>query len=198
MPQTVEPIRGVHEPAPGRVRWTRAHCDAMRDAGILTCRYELIDGEILIRSGQKPAAAVTVGLLMGRLMTLFGASHIRINGPLDLGPPLSDYNEPEPAATVTDPPVDAYVTRHPTPEEVLLVAEISDSTLRFDRSKKASLYALAGIQEYWVLDLNGRQLFVHRQPSPPGYLEITAYGADESVATLARPEALVRVGDLLP
>jgi Uma2 family endonuclease len=198
MPQALEPLRGAPEPAPNRIRWTRAQCDAIREAGVLTGRYELIDGEIISKTGQNPPHATGIGLLLPWLVDVFGARFVRVQMTIEVGDADPDHNEPEPDLAVTRQPVKAYSRRHPGPDDLLLVAEVSDSTLRFDRMKKAFLYALAGIQEYWVLDLNGGQLLVHRRPAPGGYLEITAYGADESVATLARPEAFVRVGDLLP
>ena len=79
-----------------------------------------------------------------------------------------------------------------------LVVEVSDTTLRFDRTTKAALYARAGIREYWIVDITGRQVLVHRQPAAEGYAEIAAYTADESVAPLALPDEAVRVADLLP
>jgi Uma2 family endonuclease len=198
MPQAVEPVRGAPEPAPNRVRWTRSQCEVIRDAGVLTGRYELIDGEIISKMGQKPPHAAVIGFLQRWLVRVFGVDFVRAQATIDIGDADPDHNEPEPDVVVMRLPMDDYYTRHPAPEDLLLVAEVSDTTLRFDRMKKAALYSLAGIQEYWVLDVNGRQIFVHRQPSPDGYLDITAYGAEESVATVARPEASIRVGDLLP
>jgi Uma2 family endonuclease len=78
------------------------------------------------------------------------------------------------------------------------VAEVSDTTLRFDRTTKATLYARAGIREYWMLDLAGRSLYVHRNPGADAYAEIVQYGPGEEVAPLARPESSVRVADLFP
>lgn len=74
--------------------------------------------------------------------------------------------------------------------------EISDTSLSFDLSVKAMLYARAGIPEYWVLDVNGRQLFVHRDPSPIGYGSVIAYGEAESVSPLAAPERSLLVIDI--
>jgi len=198
MSQAVEPLEGAWEPMPNRVRWTRRQCEAIREAGILTGRYELVDGEILSKTGQKPPHAAVIGFLLRWLAGVFGAGFVRVQLTIEVGTADPDHNEPEPDVTVTRLPVDDYVARHPGPEDLLLVVEVSDTTLRLDRGTKASLYAHDGIQEYWVVDVNGRQLFVHRQPAAGGYGEITAYRADESVATLARPEALIRVGDLLP
>ena len=108
------------------------------------------------------------------------------------------HNEPEPDAAVTTAPNTAYLDRHPGPVDLELVAEISDTTLRFDRTTKAALYALAGIREYWIVDIVGRQVYVHRQPGSTGYAEITAFGTDEQIATLARPDESVLVSELLP
>ena len=197
MPQTLAPILDAPEQTPGRIRWTRAQCEAIREAGVLTGRYELIDGEIISRMGQNPPHATGIGNLLEWLSQVFGISCVRVQLTIEVGEADPDHNEPEPDVAVTRLPRRAYSERHPGPGDLLLVAEVSSSTLRFDRVKKAALYALAGIREYWVLDLNGGRLLVHRQPSPNGYLEIIAYGADESASTLARPEASVRVGDLL-
>ena len=79
-----------------------------------------------------------------------------------------------------------------------LVVEVADSTLRFDRSVKARLYAHAGIVEYWVYDVNGERLIVYLDPRDGEYQSIQAYGKDESVAPLAAPDSHCRVGDLLP
>jgi Uma2 family endonuclease len=198
MPQIIEPVRGAPEPAPNRIRWTRAQCDAIREAGVLTGSYELIDGEIISKMGYKPPHPAVVGLLLRWLAAVFGLDFVRVQTTVEVGEADPDHNEPEPDAAVTRLPVDAYFRRHPGPSDLLLVAEVSDSTLRFDRTTKALLYARAGIVEYWVLDLNGRRLLVHRDPSIDGYEQITAYGPDESVATLARPDAPVHVADLLP
>jgi Uma2 family endonuclease len=80
----------------------------------------------------------------------------------------------------------------------LLVVEVSDTTLRFDLRNKADLYARARIVEYWVADIAGRRLIVHRRPRVSGYAEILEYAETETVASLARPEGSVRVSDLLP
>lgn len=199
MPRTLTPADNPPpETAPNRIRWTRQQCEAIQDAGILTGRYELIDGEILSKMGQKPPHRVALVLLHTWLAAVFGSLFVQIQSTIDLSTVSPDYDEPEPDAAVTAQPVTAYTERHPAPADLLLVVEVSDTTLRFDRTTKAALYARAGIREYWVVDIFGRQVFVHRQPTSDGYGEVTAYGAEESAATLARPESPVRVSDLLP
>lgn len=198
MPRVVESLTASIGPAPNRLRWTRTRCDAIRDAGILTGRYELIDGEVISLMGQKPGHSNAVMRLLARLSSVFDPTHVRPQLTIDVGAADPEYNEPEPDVAVTAEPSDAYATRHPGPPDLLLVAEVSDSTLRFDRSVKAALYARAGISEYWVVDLAGRQLFVHRNPDAGGYREVEAYSESESVRPLNRPDAMITVRELLP
>lgn len=186
------------EDIPNRIRWTAQQCDALRDAGFLTGRYELIDGEIISKMGQKPAHARRVGLFMAWLVKVFGGEFVRVQSTIDLDGEATAYDKPEPDAVVTLDSESAYEFRHPSPSEVRLVIEVSDTTARFDRSNKATLYARAGIMEYWVADVAGRRIYVHRQPTHEGYADIRAYETDESVAPLASPDAAVTVGSLLP
>ncbi|MCW3096761.1 MAG: hypothetical protein JWL77_2379 [Chthonomonadaceae bacterium] len=187
-----------YEPNPNRIRWTRRQCATMRDDGLLTGRYELIDGEILSKTGQKPAHAYVIRALLTWLTGLFGAEYTQIQATIDLSETSPDYDEPEPDAAVTAQPYTHFADRHPRPEDLLLLIEVSDTTLRFDLNAKANLYALAGIREYWAIDITGRRLIVHRQPSPEGYHEIMVYTPDEAVAPLSYPDRFVRVADLLP
>ena len=196
VPLTLQPT--PYESVPNRVRWTRKQCEMMRDGGILTGRYELIDGEILSKMGQKPAHAYVIRALLTWLTGLFGAEFTQIQATIDLADTSPDYNEPEPDAAITAQPYTHFAERHPRPEDLLLLVEVSDTTLRFDLNAKANLYALAGIREYWIIDITGRRLIVHRRPSPAGYQEILAYNADEEIASLSRPDRPVRVAELLP
>ncbi len=198
MPHVTEPLPAVPVSAPNRIRWTRAQCEAMQEAGILRGRYELIDGEILSKMGRKPPHAFVVQVVTAWLTHVFGIEFVRVQSTIDISETSPEYDEPEPDVALTGAPNTAYVNHHPTPAGLQLVVEVSDSTLRFDRTTKAALFALAGIREYWVIDLAGRQIFAHRQPTTEGYAEITVSLEDERIAPLARPEAEVRVADLLP
>lgn len=186
------------EPSPHRKRWTRQECDALRDGGFLTGRYELIDGYIISKIGQNSPHRITVILLRNWLITVFGALLVQSQAGIDIGDADPEHNDPEPDAAVTVEPNTAYREGHPGPADLLLVAEVSDTTLRFDRTTKAALYARAGIGEYWVVDVTGRQVFVHRRPTPDGYAETTSYAEHETLVSLARPDDIVRVADLLP
>ena len=83
------------------------------------------------------------------------------------------------------------------PEDIHLLIEISDSTLGFDLTRKAALYARALIPEYWGLDINGRRLIVQRNPSEGRYGSVIAYAEDEEVSPLANSQAIIRARDLL-
>lgn len=185
-------------PPPNRKRWTRSECDVMRETGILTGRYELIDGEVISKMGQKPPHSLTVVRLYAWLTAVFGALFVRTQLPIDADGADPDHNEPEPDVAVTAESNNVYADRHPGPADLLLAVEVSDTTLRYDLIVKGSLYARAGIREYWVVDLTGRQVFVHRGPTGDGYTELTAYHDGESVAPMSRQDDSVRVGDLLP
>jgi Uma2 family endonuclease len=79
-----------------------------------------------------------------------------------------------------------------------LVVEVADSTLNFDLTTKAALYARAGIAEYWVLDVSGRRLIVHRLPQSGKYTAILVYNEQEEVAPLAAPHATFKAADAFP
>jgi Uma2 family endonuclease len=90
-----------------------------------------------------------------------------------------------------------YEKRHPRGDEILLVVEVSDTTLGFDRSRKAVLYATAGVREYWVLDLVHRVLVVHRQPDGSTYRLAQIFSESDTALMEGRTES-VRVSEILP
>jgi Uma2 family endonuclease len=200
MPRTLErpPQSTERVSAPTRQPLTRRQCESLVESGELQGRYELVDGEIVSKMGQKPPHAVTVVLLMDWLTRVFGARFVRIQLAMNVAETDSDINEPEPDAVVLNRPITEFSTGHPGPTDVGLVIEVADSSLRFDTRTKAFLYARAGIADYWVLDIVGRQLYVHREPVDGFYRAITVYAELEEAAPLAKPDAAVRVADLLP
>ncbi|MEO6759912.1 MAG: Uma2 family endonuclease [Saprospiraceae bacterium] len=194
MPVAVE-IPGTASAPPHKL-WTRAECAALERAGVLDPdRYELIGGELVLRIGKYQPHMVVQALLYGWLHGLFGTLIALQHPTIDLHPDENATNEPQPDVVVLDRSI-RTISGRPRPEHVLFVAEVSDTTLSFDMTVKAGLYARAGIPEYWVLDLNERRLIVHRRPESGRYLDVVGYLEDESVSTLAAPGAMVRVGDL--
>ncbi len=182
--------------------WTCEEYYRMAEAGILAPeeRVELIEGQIVRTPSQSPPHAAMVGVACEALRgVLCPGSHPRGRLPLTFGP----YSEPEPdVAVVRGAPRD-YVEAHPS--AALLVVEVADTTLDFDRGRKAGLYARAGIPEYWIVNLPDRVLEVHTDPGPlpdrpaeHGYRSTRRIGPPDSIAPLFSPAAHVRVADLLP
>jgi Uma2 family endonuclease len=113
---------------------------------------------------------------------------------------LANGAEPEPDVAVvivypSDPKV--YESRHPIPSETLLVLEVSDSTLSLDLGEKAAMYALHGIADYWVVDLTGHRVMIHRDPTPGGYVNVTSIESGESVSPLAFSDIVFTAGEIL-
>jgi Uma2 family endonuclease len=104
-------------------------------------------------------------------------------------------NEPEPDLVLLATPSREFQDASPRPGDLRLVVEISDTTLGFDLTTKADLYARAGIVEYWVIDVAARRLVVHRDARDGLYRSVTAYGEDETVTPLASPGSEFRVAD---
>jgi Uma2 family endonuclease len=198
MPQILENVKYTHEPAPNPVRWTRQQCRAMLETGLLAGRYELIEGEIINKMGQKRSHALAIIRLTAWLIGLFGPQFVQFQLPIEVPQPDNNTSEPEPDAAVLDRPATDFVATTPPASHVQLVVEVSDTALSYDRNTKAALYARAGIAEYWIVDIEGRQLLVHRAPAAGAYAAPIAYNAREMVACLARPDAPVLVADLLP
>ena len=163
-------------------------------------RLELIDGLLVVREPQDSPHATGVRLVLTALRAVFRAGWI-VDSQLPVA--LDDHSEPEPdAAVVAGVPRD-YRDAHPT--RPVLIVEVAESRLAFDRRQKASLYARAGIADYWVVNLVDRVLEVYREPvaapaAPYGfrYRSMTRLGLTATVTPLAAPSATIPVADLLP
>jgi len=182
-----------------RHRWTREEYYRMGDAGILGTeeRVELIEGEVLKMSPQLPPHTVTISLVAGALSTAFGPGYyVRQQVPLE----LQGSVEPEPDAAVVPGSPRDYQDAHPT--TALLVVEVSDTSLAFDQTKKAALYAAARILDYWIIDLVHHRVEIRRDPLQGAqgfnYQSVTSYGPGETLSPFAAPAAAVPVDDLLP
>lgn len=183
-------------------RWTREEYDKMVEMGIFAPgeRVELIDGEVLNMAAQKSGHATGVRLAEDALRVAFGPGFdVRVQMPLGLDP----SSEPEPDVTVVRGSPRDYRDAHPT--TALLVVEVAETTISFDRQQKGSLYARAGVADYWIVNLIDRRLEVYRDPAPMpqarygwGYRTVQHYTAEEFVSPLAVLQARVSVADLLP
>lgn len=158
-------------------------------------RVELIAGNIIKMSAKGTARASatrrTATLLHNLLenqATVYDKSPIA----------LDDSSEPEPdIAVVIIDPFD-YATHHPTPSEIYLIIEVADSSLAYDREVKAQIYARSGIADYWVLNVNERQLHVFREPAAGGYQSEVIIGESASISPLQFPAVNIAILAMLP
>lgn len=174
--------------------WTRDEYLKMAEIGLFEGRrVELIEGQIIDMTPMGSEHITCITLADDALRKVFSTGYfIRIQGPLDLG----ELSEPEPDLAVIAGHVRDYRESHPT--TAALIIEVSDTTLTYDRRHKASLYAKAAIKEYWIINLNDRQLEVYRNPIKAAFADRQIVKADGTITPLAAPQAVIAVADLLP
>jgi Uma2 family endonuclease len=188
--------------APRTRRFTRAEYDRLIALGVLDEDepIELLGGEMVVKEPQAGPHATAVQLVQQTLQRAFRKGWtVRSQLPIA----LDDESEPEPDACVVPGVARDYRGGHPT--RPVLVVEVADDSLPRDRARKGSLYARAGIGDYWIVNLREALLEVYREPvhsarSRPGwrYGRVETLGARAVVSPLAAPRARVRVADLLP
>jgi|FaiFalFF_MnMetaG_3_1042247.scaffolds.fasta_scaffold06776_3 Uma2 family endonuclease len=150
---------------------------------------ELLRGEVYQMSPIGPKHVHKVAQLDARLQeTLRGKAVVLVQSPLR----LSEDSEPEPDLMVLRPPLDRYREKLPTPEDVLLLVEVADTSLEFDREVKLPLYAEAGIPEVWLVNLKENLLEVYRDPRGGRYREIRLLSPEEEVSPTLLPEVSLR------
>jgi Uma2 family endonuclease len=193
---TEAPYRPV--PAePARKRWTRMECDALETTGLLDDqKLELVDGELINKMGKNRPHINALAFVYEWLIEVFGRGVVNTEAPIDMAPEDNPTNEPEPDIIVLKRPYREFKKANPQPADLHLVIEVSDTSLGFDLTKKAALYARAGIGEYWAIDVAARRLVVHREPAVGRYVSVSVYGEQETVAPLAAPHAAFPLADV--
>jgi Uma2 family endonuclease len=182
---------------PTRLRISVDRYQKMVAVGVLTKydRVELIEGEILEMAPIGVAHAEVTDRLNRLFVTATGDSAIvRVGGPVDLG----GFSEPQPDLQVLkNPGREGYRRAHPKAIDVLLLIEVSDSSLGFDRGAKRDLYARYAIPEYWVVDIGGQRVIAYLEPVDGRYQRVEEYRAGDTVCPRAIPDARVAVDSLL-
>ena len=183
-------------------RFTRAEYERLIALGLFQPdeAIELIGGELMVAEPQGPAHYTAIVKTARALQAAFGAGwYVRTEGPIG----LADDSEPEPDVAVVPGAPDDYSRAHPS--RPLLTVEVADTSLAADRHHKGSLYARAGLADYWVLNLVDRVLEVYREPvadptAPFGwrYARSEVLDASSRVTPLAAPGASLPVSQLLP
>ncbi|MFZ4596944.1 MAG: Uma2 family endonuclease [Verrucomicrobiaceae bacterium] len=167
--------------SPPLMRLTCDRYHAMIQHGFLTedDPVELINGYLVTKMSIGPNHGGTVNRLNRLLSKRLGDDVIiAVQNPIT----IHEYSEPEPDIVVAKHRDDFYANRHPQPEDILLVIEVADTSLAYDRSAKIPLYAACGIVESWLVDLAQHEVTVYRQPAGAAYAQSQVY----------------RAGDLLP
>ena len=178
--------------------WTRDEYYRMVEQGILAPdeKTELIEGEIYRKLSPMRAPHSVVVHRVARILTAIfePAFYVQSQVPAT----FSEISEPEPDVYVARGFEEDYEERHPGPSDIVLAVEVSDKTLHIDRSRKATLYADYGIEEYWIVNLVDRQLEVFREPENGRYKSIVPYNETATISPLAVPNHVIEVRHIFP
>ena len=184
---------------PSPIRWPKSLYHQMAESGwFRDKRVQLIEGEIVEMAPMGTPHWVVGNNTYRALLPVFPLDRftITVQYPIDLGP----GSEPEPDVAVMKGQPSDYANALPTADSILLVIEVSDSSLAFDRGRKATMYATGGIAEYWIIDISNRTVEIYRDPimAEGRYRDVTIHGAGSTVTPLTAQGASVRVSALIP
>lgn len=175
---------------PTHTKFTAEQFQRMGEAGIFGAedRIELIDGELIDMAPIGSAHGFAVSQLATALVRAVPAEVMVWTQSSTV---LGLYSMPQPDLALLRPREESYARAHPRAHDLLLLVEVSDTTLAYDRGRKLALYARYAVAEVWILDVNGRRLEVFRDPAPDGYRARLAFAPGERVAPAALPEAVI-------
>ena len=194
---TIEPPVAVPQQPP-RKKWTRDECLFLERSGLFDGqKYELVDGELINKMAMDRPHVVSIVLTTAWLSEVFEATRVQAQGPINVAPEDNPTSLPQPDLCVLSCSARDLDLDHPAPTDVVLVIEVADSSFDFDSTTKAGLYARAGIGDYWILDVRGRRIVVHREPHGGRYTSVTSFGEHEQAYPLAAPGSGVTAGELL-
>jgi Uma2 family endonuclease len=183
MQQTAEDLVRRHS-------YTVADFERMGEAGIFAPedRVELVGGEVVDMAPIGSRHAAIVSLVAERLAEAVGRSAIvRVQSPLI----VDDETYVEPDLVVLVRREDYYRADHPRPADVLLIVEVAETSLAYDRDVKLPLYARAGIPQVWLVDVTGTVLTVFGEPAGDRYQAVAATGAPAAMSLAALPGTTV-------
>lgn len=175
-----------------RKRFTADDYQRMGQAGILSedDRVELIDGEVVAMTPIGPRHNAAVNRATRAMVLAVGDNAIvQVQGSVR----LDLYHEPQPDLVLLSPQSDYYASRLPGPSDILLVVEIAESSLEYDREVKARLYAELGIREYWLADLTNALVFCYSAPEGGRYQTLREHRRGDVIAPQTLPDCGVAV-----
>lgn len=181
--------------------WTQEEYYQMAELGFFDGkRVELIEGEIIEMSPMNKPHATAVRIVLKLLREIFAEGYLVDN---QLPMTFNKLSEPEPEVAIIKGDVRDFTNLHPQTAE--LIIEVSDTTLRYDRTKKAGLYAKNKIKDYWILNLKDRRLEICRRPVKDknasygfSYVDVSVFSKNDEVSPLVKPDAKIKVADILP
>jgi len=191
-----EPVEQIETVELTRRRFTVAEYMRMAEVGLLDedSRIELIRGEIVEMSPINVLHALCVNRLTMLLSAkLTGRVIVSVQNPLQ----IDEYSIPQPDIALWKLPFENYANRLPGPPDVLLVIEVADSSIQYDRKTKTKLYGAAGITDYWIVNLAERQIEVYREPQTDGYRVTTRYKPGETLSPLAFADVNLGTDEIL-
>ncbi|HLP91610.1 MAG TPA: Uma2 family endonuclease [Nostocaceae cyanobacterium] len=178
-----------------KLQFTVTQYHKMNEAGILTedDRVELIRGEILKMSPVGKRHAACVDFISNFLYAALASKVIvRVQNPII----LNDLSEPQPDISLVKFRTDFYRSGLPQTKDILLLIEVADSTIDYDRDVKIPLYAENGILEVWLIDIKAETITIYRQPTPTGYKDVKILQRGDSLSILAFPEINLTLNDI--
>ena len=191
------PVASPPAAIPARRRFTVAEYYAMADAGILSeiDRVELLDGDIIVM----PPIGDWHAFGVNRIVAVFPSTLLKEQAILSVQNPvrLDAGSEPQPDVMLLRWRDDFYRNGHPGPGDVLLLIEVADSTVEFDRTVKLAAYARAGIPEVWIVNRPSQRIEVYTEPSGDKYATIRYAGPGESIAPQPFPDIVLEVARII-
>ncbi len=158
-------------------------------------RVELILGQIFTMAAKGTRHTLSTRKLFKRLLALIGdRADVQSQDPIT----LPNNSEPEPDIVIARLRSDDYINSHPSPADIILIIEVADSSIKFDREIKAALYAAAGIGEYWIINLIDDRLEIYRQPEGDIYTNTKIITPPRSISLLQFPDISLNIGDFFP
>lgn len=171
--------------------------DSMIENGVFdeNDQIELLNGAIIEKMPKGTKHATLNDIIATRLIQQLGTRVVvRNQNPIW----LDEFSEPEPDIVLAEMPFDKYFNGHPIPSEILLILEISDTSIGYDRNTKGAAYARAGIKQYLLLNIQDKTIEDYREPNIDGYQSKQTYHAGQTFNLVAFSDVLLSVNDFLP
>ena len=182
---------------PNRKLFTIEDCYRMLGAAVLRegDRLELIRGEIITMSPTGPVHSAIVDRVAAAFMRLTTeTANVRVQGTVM----LDELSAPQPDVVLMRPRDDFYIHQHPGAEDILLIIEVSDSSLPYDTTVKLELYATMGVHEYWVADIGNDRVLCYSEPTVGTYRNIRDCRHGDVLTPQLLPHCQLKADDLLP